>query len=266
MVMAALADAGLPVPRPLVPSGPLIWNGRPVHVSQWIEHDGSVRGWDALPAVSSALAQMHDVMSACDVSPEPPSGDRWVPVRDLMRQLMAAGPRLIDAAGDGYQEVEAALDRVESLCERLSDAGNVLQVHGNIQLTHGDFTGRNVLLLGERLAAIVDFGRMDRRPRLYDLAYLLFWPLRTTVVGEPTTSQLAAIRNCCEAYGRATGRTVSQSEWRVLAHMLALLPVAGVAGAVAEVNPVAEVREFARGLDLAEYALDHDQLASRLPR
>jgi aminoglycoside phosphotransferase (APT) family kinase protein len=212
------------------------------------------------------LGRVHDVLSVCSVRPDPPDGG-WEWPSDLRRRLRRDQHALRDHAARFGRAIDGELARAAVLLERLAAAEDELRRGSRFQLTHGDYTGHNVLTRGGAVAAVLDFGRLATRPRLYDLAYALFW--RCFEV-DLAAVDWESLRACCRTYARATSRRVSAEEWRGLAKLFALLPAAGIAGALKESDPSAEIVAFGRGLDLGERMLDHesefaDQLATPGP-
>ncbi|MGH2353512.1 MAG: phosphotransferase enzyme family protein [Chloroflexota bacterium] len=261
-VRLQLARAGVPVAAPLAAVGGETIvdaeDGR-LELSAWVPHDGFCLDWRALPAAAAVLGRVHDVLSVCCVRPEPPD-DEWEPPSTLWQRLRRDDRALREHAARFGREIDGEVTRAAVLLERLMETEDELYCEGHCQLTHGDYTGHNILMRGDEVAAVLDFGRLSTRPRLYDLAYALFWRCFEVELEKVAWERLQA---CCRAYALATKHRVSIDEWRVLAKLFALLPAAGIAVALKESDPSGEIVAFGQGLDFGEWMLDHEREFAR---
>ena len=67
------------------------------------------------------------------------------------------------------------------------------------------------------------------RPRLYDLAYIVLWPLREAGAVQPTADQWRWLVACCTACAAASSDPLLPSDWNAFIWLIAMLPVLGIA-------------------------------------
>ncbi|WP_169514760.1 phosphotransferase enzyme family protein [Actinomadura atramentaria] len=120
-----------------------------------------------LSAAGTALAALHRHALTGDIRPVP--GDlAWNAWLDFPDSMWAAVTDLTGIADRPvlarYRPHVAALG--EYLANRPVDRDRLPEAW-----THGDFHGGNLLVHGPRMAAIVDLDGVDRRPRIWDVAY-----------------------------------------------------------------------------------------------
>ena len=148
----------------------------------------------------------------------------------------------------------------------LHQAGHILETlrDGGIldacprQLTHGDFQGRNILFQADMLVGIIDFERLEHRPRLYDLAWpLIFWRFFGTTLGDYDAADWQSARACCVAYAAASTTVLDDHDWATLPLLMAYIPARGIAEAAGESEPIAEVIVFAKALHFAAWLVEH---------
>jgi Ser/Thr protein kinase RdoA (MazF antagonist) len=126
-------------------------------------------------------------------------------------------------------------------------------------------TGGNALMIGQRVAALIDFGLLSMAPRTADLAAAIFWALFFERIEDPLELAWQQARRCIAAYQNATNRSVTDEETTTLAIELARLPAAGVAVSHREADPGAEIVAFGRALSLAQRLVENvDDAAVRL--
>jgi aminoglycoside phosphotransferase (APT) family kinase protein len=129
-------------------------------------------------------------------------------------------------------------------------------------LTHGDFQGPNLLFREYALAGIIDFERLEIRPRLYDLAWpFVFWRWFGSEEGAYTDSDWRYARACCAAYAAAAPAALADREWIALPLLMAYIPARGLAMAAGEAEPIAEILAFAKALDFAMWLVQHPDMA-----
>jgi Ser/Thr protein kinase RdoA (MazF antagonist) len=267
-VRRELAGRGLPVvPALSTADGDIVVQvrGRWAQVQPWVDHDGHATDWPAVAAGAGTLGAVHDAMATCTAVPDQPNSPwRWP--KTQAERLDREGPALVAAGRSSGLDIAGAVASAERILALLASHGALTAGRTPVQLTHGDFQGRNVLMRGRDVAAVIDFDDLERRPRLFDLAWpLVFW--RFFGAGEPRWSgaDWRAAAGCCEAYAREARQPPDETEWIQLPLLMAAIPAYGVAQAFDESGPAAEVAAFARALPFAEaVANDPDAALTRL--
>jgi Ser/Thr protein kinase RdoA (MazF antagonist) len=262
----ALVEAGLPVGAPIRNAAGetvLEFDGRFVELQPWIAHDGYGNNWPGVLAAATALGRMHDVMATCRVALDQ-RDDPWRGPAELADQLEADAAHLRHLARQSGMDIDHDLRLAEHVLEALREGGMLDACLR--QLTHGDFQGRNLLFQGSSLVGIIDFERLETRPRLYDLAWpFVFWRFFGTGMGDYDASDWRFARICCAAYAAASQTALGDREWSTLPLLMAYIPARGVAQAAGEAAPVGEVVAFAKALGFAAWLVQHpDEAIFRL--
>jgi homoserine kinase type II len=174
-ILERLAASGVPTPRPLPLSaggGALAEHrGKPVAVFPFLE--GEVLCQKRVTAaharaVGGALAKLHAAGASLLSSPDGALvGETRFSADALLDRLSAAAEQTL------IEEVERA---VLALAHALAARAAAPVERGPIGFVHGDLFRDNVLFLGERLVALLDFESASRGPLAYDLAVtVLAW-------------------------------------------------------------------------------------------
>ncbi|MFF5922176.1 phosphotransferase enzyme family protein [Streptomyces flavochromogenes] len=177
---------GVPVARarPVVDQGRLVasYRGTALSVTAFVAGavtaDGRLTGrrWEA---VGTAIGRLHRGLARHPLG-RPTRGPRdrsFDPARarvrltDLVRRYEAEPPRsgFEQWAARAARERLAALHRVERLLETAPS-------ETTSQIVHGDLSGPNVLLRGDRVAAVIDFHPPGRRDPMWELGRLALDP------------------------------------------------------------------------------------------
>lgn len=238
----------------LLASEGLFWELQP-----WIVHSDDGHSWPNVVGAASTLGRIHDALAACDAMPEQ-RDDPWRSPGALAEQLAANAERL-RAVGRGQgMTIDGHIDQSLHILETLRDEG--LLVAAPRQLTHGDYQGRNLLFHDGALVGVIDFERLEHRPRLYDLAWpFVFWRFFGTDEGNYTERDWQFARAACAAYAAACATGPGDREWATLPRLMASIPARGVADAVNEDAPVAEIVAFAKALPFATWLVDNPRAA-----
>lgn len=216
MVREAMADAGLPAAAPerdLEGRTIVDWEGRVVEVQPWIEHDGYLKNeWADVSSLCEVLARMHDVMSTTDVTPDPAGNNGWLVAEELVNKIDRDADAMRADARKLGRDIEEPLAMARDLLQKFAE------VEGNansrpLEPTHSDLYGRNVLMMGQSVAAVVDFERLDLRPRTADLAWAMFWPFFISDLDDIEAVDWQGAGACCRAYAESTSRPFSDDEW-----------------------------------------------------
>ena len=247
--LAAARGAGVPVAQVITSPVELFQVGDRVgDLTTWIEHDGFGRDsrWNMLEA-TAGLARLHDSLVRLR-GPAQQCGDTpWRSPADVAQRLRASSERLLGDARikNRRAPVKEAIATAERALERLAD--RLAPTSTPFCLTHGDFGGRNVLLRRHRLAGIVDFGRLEERPRLFDLAWVMLFDV---INDRLRADHLEFFGLAIDRYAR-TARTRSELDWATLPHLIAYLCAYGIAEAADQQDPAAEALSWQTVLPLA---------------
>lgn len=221
-------------------------DGRWADVTTWITHDAFGRDRRAhMVRASSVLAALHDALGDITVRP-PAAAAAWRTSGELADLLDAHEQELLDGVtaaqrsqvGDAIDHSRVALDLIG---DRLSPERT------GFSLTQGDFGGQNVLMRRGEVVGIVDFGRLDLRPRLFDLA----WVVLFDVLHEEFAAHHGRfIADCVSAY-RSGAAAPDSLDWQSLPLLVGAIAVQGIAEAAFEAQPAAEVMAFGQIFPLA---------------
>jgi Ser/Thr protein kinase RdoA (MazF antagonist) len=264
-VRATLADAGLPVGSPLRAVDGLTvltWAGLLGELQPWIAHNDDGHKWPHVVKACAALGSMHALMVCSGATPDQRE-DPWRSPAELAAHLAAHTETLrTDAAKQGIG-ISRHLDLAAYILDRLCAYGMLDTC--DRQLTHGDFQGRNLLFQEDTLVGVIDFERLEHRPRLYDLAWpLIFWRFFGTELGNYDDTDWQAARACCAAYA-ATATGMTDRDWATLPLLMAYIPARGIADSTQEDEPIGEILAFAKALPFAAWLVDHpDDALTRL--
>ncbi len=258
MVRGALVEAGLPVGAPVsTPAGTTIveWNGALCELQPWIPHNGDGHNWASLITAAAPLRRMHDCMATCPAVPDQ-HDDPWRSPAELANQLAANAVSLRQRADQIGVAIGHSLHLARHILETLRDGG-ILDTCPR-QLTHGDFQGRNILFQADALVGIIDFERLEHRPRLYDLAWpFIFWRFFGTTRGDYDDLDWQLARAYCVAYAAASTQVLDERDWATLPLLMAYIPARGIAQAAGESEPIAEVVAFSKALNFAAWLVHH---------
>jgi Ser/Thr protein kinase RdoA (MazF antagonist) len=261
-VRRTLAAAGLPIAIPIsTHAGTMIieWNGLLGELQPWIIHTADGGSWASLVTAAAALRHVHDHLVDCPALPDQ-RDDPWRTPAALAEQLAADAAALRYQARQAGVVIDPYLDRAAAILDMLH-AGGVLE-ECSACLTHGDFQGPNLLFREHALAGIIDFERLEIRPRLYDLAWpFVFWRWFGAEEGAYTDRDWRYARACCEAYAIAAPAALGEREWIALPLLMAYIPARGIAMAAGEAEPVEEILAFAKALDFAMWLVQHPDAA-----
>ena len=261
-VRRALVAAGLPVVAPLTTAaGTAIveWDGLLGEVQPWMVHTGDGSAWSRLITAGATLRHLHDHLAALHVQPDQ-RDDPWRSPAELADQLAAAMPKLRRFAAQDGVAIDDYLERAAMVLEALDDSD--LLKGCPRQLTHGDYQGRNLLFRGRTLSGIIDFERLEYRPRLYDMAWpFVFWRWFGTSRGPYTAADWRQARACCSAYAAASPQGIADAEWVVLPLLMAYIPARGIAQAADEDAPIGEVLAFGQAIEFAAWLVEHPDAA-----
>lgn len=228
-----------------------------IEVERFIDSDARMDTLDRIATAMPALAHLHDVLAAAEL-PDPADDLRfanYLPPGDAGRRVAAGAARIRRI----YPRLVVTADAAEALAERLDETSTAAPPMPS-QWCHGDFWDNNVLFRHEKVVLVTDFGFMNRRPRIEDLAltlYFTLWDLHAAGHPDPMR-RLAAL---AEAYDRGTLRPLRQVERDALPLAIARQPLWSVGVWAAELDDpravVAHLRGHGAALRLASSLLDN---------
>ena len=165
-----LADEGVPVVGLMPSVAGRTWEhveDRILEVEDWVDHDGQMNTWERLRRGSPLLAAVHNIWADLDLGADGEACDwaNWIAPSQVAAKTAAAVETLNRwRLGDLAHDVEqlAALTRAE-----IAPLPH--------QVVHGDFWDDNVYVRGEDIVAVTDFDFLGRRPRIDDLALMLYF-------------------------------------------------------------------------------------------
>ena len=166
---ARLADCGLPVVELMTSLTGSTWHlvqGRVIQVERWVDHDGRMNSWATLRMGCALLADVHNAWSGLELGPEGEAcaWANWISPTEVVDRCDIAARRLRRWA------LHSLADDVVRLAELTVDHRAL-----PTQVVHGDFWDNNVYLRRGQIVAISDFEFLGRRPRIDDLALLLYF-------------------------------------------------------------------------------------------
>jgi Ser/Thr protein kinase RdoA (MazF antagonist) len=253
-----LAGEGCPVVAPLstLEGTTLVdWEHCFAELLPWIEHTDDGHTWNNLVLAMPALRVMHDTLALLALETDQ-RDDPWKSPGLLREQLQCDRLSIDQLAHNQNIDISRLLAKADSMLEMLERDGRLDAAPR--QLTHGDVQGANLLFDGGALVGVIEFERLEARPRLYDLAWpLVFWRWYGTDDGDYTEYDWQMARACCAAYAQASARPIDRETWATLPLLMAYIPVRGIADAGLETDPVAEIVAFAKALDFAEWVVRH---------
>jgi len=218
-----LAACALPVVELLPSSAGATWgtvDGRVVEVERWMEHDGRMNTWSRLRSGAALLANVHDAWLGLDLgaSAEACTWANWIAPEEVLAACTQAGRRL-----SSWDLGELAGDVVR-LAELTSDHYDV-----PTQVVHGDFWDNNIYVRGEQLIAVTDFDFLGRRPRIDDLALLLYFadeqPYFTGARPRSAHTRRSELAPLVHAYADSLATPLTTAETLALPYSLARQPL-----------------------------------------
>jgi homoserine kinase type II len=203
---------------------------------------------DALPRIRQAmplLARLHAALERADL---PEAADdlcfgNYLAAADITTNA-AAGVQRIRRLGASLPPIADAAD---ALADKLAATPTSTEPG---QWCHGDYWDNNVLFRNGHVVLVTDFGFMNRRPRIDDLAltlYFTLWELDAAAHPNPAV-ELAALVN---AYDRGASRPLSREERNALPLALARQPLWSIGVWAVELDDDAAVVAHLQGHDAA---------------
>jgi Ser/Thr protein kinase RdoA (MazF antagonist) len=258
----SLWQLGIPVITPLVRldgSTAMTWDDRLIEIEPWVSSDGGADSWDRYQAAAVQLGSLHVALRQVRL-PLPFVG---APVSNVLSEKvfedwLARTRRAVVAAPQSLERRAAlrACDDAGWLRRRLRAFA---RPHPMTQLTHGDFGHDNVRFFGPTPVAILDFDFADRRDRLTDVAYLIYWMFEQLQWDRPAALRdWRQVSGIIHGYGLTAGIPLTPDEIRSLPLAMATIPLNWVAEAWLMDDPVA-----ALGLVTPQLATAHWLLANQ---
>jgi Ser/Thr protein kinase RdoA (MazF antagonist) len=224
----AAATGGVPVARAILGHDGqrvAVATGCVIEVEEFVDSDATM---DSLPRIRAAIAmlgRLHDALATAEL---PHAADELSFANYLSAGEVATktpnGVARIRALDPALRE---AADLSEALADELATAHRRLAPLPT-QWCHGDFWDNNVLFRTGDIVLVTDFGFMNRRPRIDDLALTLYFTLGELDPaghGEPAR----VLAGLTDAYDSGTRRPLSPAERHALPLALARQPLWSIA-------------------------------------
>lgn len=208
-VRRLLAEAGIPTVIALATTR--AGSGHLVELESYVPSDGRVNTADRLSTGFAELARLHEILRCADLP-------------DASRTTMDANYVSLDAAaavtrlgadrirGWGLAELDPYAGAVVDLVEAVTDAERAWDRDRIEQVVHGDFWDDNVLFVGSRVVAVLDFGFMAQRLRVDDLALPFWFSLLEPGHGVPGEAERRLLRALLDSYDHAAVRPLTMAE------------------------------------------------------
>lgn len=246
----AAALGGVPVARAVLGRDGercALADGCVIEVEEFVDSD---RKMDSLPRIGQAigtLGRLHDALATAEL---PEAADELRFANYLSAGEVATktphGVARIRSLGPVLGEVA---DLAEALADELAAAQQRLAPLPS-QWCHGDFWDNNVLFRTDEIVLVADFGFLNRRPRIDDLALTLYFTLRELEpAGESDVVRVLA--GLADAYDRGTRRPLSPAERHALPLVLARQPLWSIAVWAAQLDDPDAVAAHLDGHELA---------------
>ena len=264
--------AGVPIASPVLGldgSRVATIDGCVVEVERFVESDATMDTLDRIRAALPTLAHLHDVLAATQL-PTAANDLRfanYVSAVDVVERVAVGAARIRVLA----PQLSAVADAAEELARRLEDAQTTIGPFAESQWCHGDFWDNNVLFRQGQVVLVTDFGFMNRRLRVDDLAlslYFTLWELHAT--HDPSPAQ--TLSTLVDAYDRGTERPLGELERDALPLAIARQPLWSIAVWAAELDDPRAVYAHLQGHHVALRLaagilgdLDHWNRAFRFP-
>ena len=219
-----LADGGVPVVG-LVPSvAGRTWESvgdRMLEVENWVDHDGRMNTWERLRQGSLVLAAVHSIWADLDLGTDGEACDwaNWIAPPQIAADAAAALDTL------NRWQVGGLAQNVERLAELTCVEFSGLTV----QVVHGDFWDNNIYFRGEDIVAVTDFDFLGRRPRIDDVALMLYFadeqPYFAGAGYRSAAVRRSDLTTLVTAYHQALEKPLSDLELTALPYALARQPM-----------------------------------------
>lgn len=220
---ARLAQNGVPVVDLLRSVGGATWEiveGRVVEVEPWVHHDARMNTWPRLQQGAALLARVHNAWFDLDLGAEGEACTwaNWISPVDVVVRCERAAQRL-----DTWHLEALGADVVRLASFTAEDTSLPMQV------VHGDFWDNNVYVRDEHLKAVTDFDFLGRRPRIDDLALMLYFadehPYFHGITHRSAGTRISDLVPLVRAYAQELAAPLSPTEVNALPHALARQPL-----------------------------------------
>jgi Ser/Thr protein kinase RdoA (MazF antagonist) len=218
-----------------------------IEVEAFIESDAKMDSLRRIRHAMRMLGRLHDALETAEL---PEAAD------DVQFANYVAAAEVATKTADGVRRIrtlDAALHPIADTAEALAVA--LIRTQHSVgplpsQWCHGDFWDNNVLFRNDEIALVADFGFMNQRLRVDDVALTLYFTLRKLDAAndKDPSATLAALAH---AYDSGTRRPLSDAERAALPLALARQPLWSIAVWAAQLDDPEEVAAHLQGHDAA---------------
>ena len=248
-----LADGGVPVAQPVtgrggalhvtVDSGPVV-----IEVEEFVPSDNKMDSLARIRRGMPTLARLHDSLNRATL-PEAAADAGFANYLSAAEAAAAtlAGAQRMRSLDSGLSTLA---DTAAQLALDLDAATGPTFDDLTLQWCHGDYWDNNVLFVGNDVVLVADFGFMNLRPRVDDLALTLYFTL-WELVASSHDDPLRAISGLVSAYDSGTHQPLSEAEREALPLAVARQPLWSIGVWAAHLDDPNTVAAHLSGHELA---------------
>lgn len=261
LIRSELAAKQLPVPLPLRTSGGATMiehRGRLVEVEPFVGHDSVADTWECYVAGFAMLSRLHQALLpfSAQLKATPPLVSNYGTLEQLTAwtsNTREQVQRIAPTAANALAVCDAALALLRTL-----QAAALCMSPLPPAPTHGDYGGDNLLFRQAQIAAIVDWDFTGVRPRVFDLAYSLYWMFhRLQPHALPEHWQWQTVPHMLAAYNAAAWQPLTADELHTLPLVMAQVPLYWIAEAGWLADPMQAVLHWADQVPYAQWLVEH---------
>jgi len=224
---------------------------RLVEVERYVTSDARMDSWERLEAGLPTLGRIHSLLASVVVGPagKAPLFVNHVESHEAIEWTRRGADRIRSWTSTTAERRLA--DLAQELASLVWASERDAVAHLPRQLVHGDFWDNNVLFRAGRIVFVTDFDFMGERPRIDDLALILYYTNSTFAADPLSDGRIRRLRRLVDAYDSGLDEPLTTQEREALPLAIARQPL----WAVGKWLALLDDEETARGL-AAEMAPD----------
>jgi len=246
----AAGAAGVPIAAPVLGRDGrrhATVDGCVVEVERFVDSDAKMDTLDRIRAAMPTLSRLHNALAVTEL---PDAADdlrfaNYIPAADAVGRVGVGAARIRSV----MPRLMKVADAAEALALRLEEA-RTSGPEFESQWCHGDFWDNNILFRDDQVVLVTDFGFLNRRPRIDDLAltlYFTLWELQTAGRGDPAHELSLLV----DSYDSGTDRRLGDVERDALPLAIARQPLWSIAVWGVELDDPIAVESHLRGHEAA---------------